>query len=310
MAERTVEVIRVEPKGRQKERKEKIRAAAYCRVSTLMEEQELSFESQCEYYKELIEGTPDMVLAGIYGDQGCSGLHAESRPELQRLLQDCREGKIDLILVKSISRFARNVIECIAMVEELKSLGTVVEFGREGIRSDDANFELMLKLLASAAQEESNSLSQSVSWAYDKNAELGQPTRACCYGYRKAPRKKGGPHIWEIYEPEAERVRKVFYMASKGIRYAEIARRMNEWEKENGEITIWKVGRIQRMLANEAYKGDILTNKNYTPDYLSGKIKRNKGEHQQFYIEGHHEPIIPPEQFDEIRQMIRARRPA
>lgn len=308
MARRKVKVIRVEPKLKRQEPKGQLRVAAYCRVSTLMEEQELSFESQCQYYEKLICENSGMVLAGIYGDQGCSGLHAESRPELQRLLQDCRAGKIDLILVKSISRFARNVMECMEMVEELKSLGVVVDFGREGIRSDDVNFELVLKLLASAAQEESNSLSQAIRWSYDRNAELGQPTRVCCYGYRKAPREKGDPHVWEIYEPEAERVREMFRLAAEGYRCSQIADYLNEMERERGQTTVWRQGRIRRMLLNEAYRGDILTNKNYTPDYLSGKIRKNKGQHTQFYIEGHHEPIIPPAEFDAVRQRVKAGR--
>lgn len=308
MARRKIKVIRVEPKLKREKPREQIRVAAYCRVSTLMEEQELSFESQCEYYEKLICEEPGMILAGIYGDQGCSGLHAESRPELQRLLRDCRAGNIDLILVKSISRFARNAVECMEMVEELKMLGIAVDFEREGIRSDDVNFELVLKLLASAAQEESNSLSQAIRWSYDRNAELGQPTRICCYGYRKAPREKGAPHVWEIYEPEAKMVREMFRLAGEGYHYRQIADYMNEMERESGQTTVWRPGRIRRMLLNEAYKGDILTNKNYTPDYLSGKVRKNKGQHTQFYIEGHHEPIIPPAEFDAVRQKIEAGR--
>ena len=155
------------------------RVAAYCRVSTLLEEQELSYESQCAYYESLIGNTPNMELVGVYGDHGFSGLHAKNRPEFQRMVKDCLDGKIDLVMVKSISRFSRNTLECQHYVNLLKEHGVAIHFEREGINSVDPQCELILKLLSAAAQEESNSLSQAIQWAHLKNNECGNPTRVC-----------------------------------------------------------------------------------------------------------------------------------
>lgn len=173
----THEAIRVQAFGREENAPRRV--AAYCRVSTLLEEQELSYESQCAYYESLIENSPDMELVGVYGDQGFSGLHAKNRPEFMRMIRDCLDGRIDLIMVKSISRFSRNTLECQYYVNLLKEHGVTVQFEREGINSGDPQCEFILKLLSAAAQEESNSISQTIQWAQLKNNESGYPTRIC-----------------------------------------------------------------------------------------------------------------------------------
>jgi DNA invertase Pin-like site-specific DNA recombinase len=279
-----------------------LKVAAYCRVSTLLEEQELSYESQRDYFKQLIESKPNMELVGIYGDQGLSGLRAAKRPELQRMLKDVRDGKIDLILVKSISRLCRNAIEMQEIVEELNELGVVIDFEKEGIRSNDKQFELVLKFLAAIAQEESNSLSLAVTWAYRNNCKRGQPTRSCAYGYRKKPRKQGEPHVWEINEAEAEIVKMGFDLALEGLSLSEIGRRLKSEQKKLPELTDkkWHSGTVLRMLKNEAYIGDLLTNKVYTPDYLTGRTVKNNGEREQFYLENHHPAIISREVFERV----------
>ena len=205
------------------------RVAAYCRVSTLMEEQELSYESQCAYYENLIESRENMELVGIYGDQGFSGLHAEKRPEFQRLIADCTDGKVDLVMVKSISRFSRNTIDCQSYLKLLKEHGVTVYFEKEGLYSNDPQCELILKLLAAAAQEESNSISQTIKWANEKNCESGYPTRTCCYGYVKAKRHTGEKHIWVIDEEKAKRIRLMFELADKGQNAREIAKSLREY---------------------------------------------------------------------------------
>ena len=281
------------------------RVADYCRVSTLMEEQELSYESQCAYYENLIESRENMELVGIYGDQGFSGLHAEKRPEFQRLIADCTDGKVDLVMVKSISRFSRNTIDCQKYLKLLKEHGVTVYFEKEGLYSNDPQCELILKLLAAAAQEDSNSISQTIKWANEKNCESGYPTRTCCYGYVKAKRHTGEKHIWVIDEEKAKRIRLMFELADKGQNAREIAKSLREYEEEHGVTARWTASNVRSRLQNEAYKGDLLTGKTYSPDILSGKRMKNNGQSPQYYIEEHHEPIVSPALFDRVQRNIK-----
>lgn len=287
---------------------ETIRVAAYCRVSTLADEQELSYDSQCAYYKQLIESEGNMELVGIYGDQGFSGLHAEKRPEFQRLIQDCTEGKIDLIMVKSISRFSRNTIDCRKYLNLLKKHDVSVFFEREGLNSDDPQCELILTFLAAAAQEESNSISQTIQWSNEKNSESGYPTRVCSYGYVKADRAPNDKHIWLVNEEEAKRIRLMFELADRGESVKDIAKALCEYEKEHGVTTRWTAENVRRRLQNEIYKGDILTAKTVTPDLLSKKRVKNTGQTPQFYIQDHHEPIVSREIFDRVQMNFEKRR--
>lgn len=270
-----------------------------------MEEQELSYESQCAYYENLIENRENMELVGIYGDQGFSGLHAEKRPEFQRLIAACTDGKVDLVMVKSISRFSRNTIDCQSYLKLLKEHGVTVYFEKEGLYSNDPQCELILKLLAAAAQEESNSISQTIKWANEKNCESGYPTRTCCYGYVKAKRHTGEKHIWVIDEEKAKRIRLMFELADKGQNAREIAKSLREYEEEHGVTARWTASNVRSRLQNEAYKGDLLTGKTYSPDILSGKRMKNNGHSPQYYIEEHHEPIVSPALFDRVQRNIK-----
>lgn len=294
----------IQMENSERENNEIKRVAAYCRVSTLLEEQELSYESQCAYYESLIGNTPDMELVGVYGDQGFSGLHAKNRPEFQRMIEDCLDGKIDLVMVKSISRFSRNTLECQYYVDLLKEHGVAIYFEREGINSIDPQCELVLKLLSAAAQEESNSISQTIQWAHIKNNESGNPTRICPYGYRKAPRKAGEKHVWLIDEEKAKRIRLIFELADQGMEADKIAKAIREYEKEHGHTMQWNGAAVKRKLKNEAYKGDLLTSKTVTPDVLSKKQIKNTGQIPQYYIENHHEPIVSPELFDRVQKNL------
>ena len=280
---------------------QKIRVAAYCRVSTLADEQELSYESQCAYYEQLIGSDGNMELAGIYGDQGFSGLHAKNRPEFQRLIKDCTEGKIDLVMVKSISRFSRNTIDCQKYLNLLKEHDVRVFFEREGLNSDDPQCELILKLLSAVAQEESNSISQTIKWSNEKNSESGYPTRICSYGYVKADRTPKGKHIWIVDEEKAKRIRMMFELADQGESVKSIAKALRDYEKVHGQTARWTADNVRRRLQNETYKGDILTAKTVIPDLLSGKRVKNIGQAAQFYIQNHHEPIVSREVFDRIQ---------
>lgn len=305
MKEKEYKTIHHEPMQFAKSDDGKLRVAAYCRVSTLSEEQELSFETQCSYYRSMLENSTDKTLVGIYADQGFSGLMMENRSNLQRMLADCRNGLIDMVITKSVSRFSRNMSECQRTVEELRKLGIRIVFEKENIDTSDPASIFFLNILASLAQEESNSLSQNLRWSNYYNSEKGTPTRMACYGYRRIIRNGVMTKDWEVVPEEAEMIRKVFSFALKGYCYKNLAKKMNELEAERGGTGKWTYYRLYSTLSNEAYKGDILTNKTVKPDYISKKTFRNRGEFTQFYIEGHHEPIVEPEVFDKVGEMIR-----
>ena len=281
------------------------RTAAYCRVSTLQEEQELSFETQRDYYLNKIEKAPDMILAGIYADQGFSGLQSKDRREFQRMMRDCEAGKIDLILVKSLSRFSRNAAECIGYLQRLKELGIAVAFEKEGLNSFDREAELLLLIYASIAQNESCVLSQSVCWAKRHSAELGRPAQKTCYGYR-IDKSNGGDKTWRICEPEAQRIRFMFDLASKACTFSEIIRALNDYEVSCGGEPDWTYGRVSAALRREAYRGDLLTNKTVVLDYASKRPVKNTGIIDQFYIEGHHEPIVDAEVYEKVQTYLKA----
>ena len=306
--ERSVETFYYEPQIKKKPRTDKRKhIAAYCRVSTLDEEQEISFNTQCRYYKRLIDADKTKVLVGIYGDQGISGLGTSKRKEFLRMMDDCRNGKIDVIITKSISRFSRNMSECVRTINELKGLGIYIVFEKEGIDTSNPNSELFLNILASLAQEESNNQSRNIRWAMNNRNANGHPVRRTCYGYRTVYEGKGKPRKWVVFGPEAKIVRKGFEMALQGRIYPEIRAAMNAMERARGSDKIWGQMRLHDMFFNEAYKGDILTNKGYVSDYIEKKMKRNRGERDQFYIENHHTPIIMPCDYDRVHEIIKSK---
>lgn len=280
------------------------RVAAYCRVSTLAEEQDLSYETQCAYYKRLIEADPTMTLVEVYGDQGGSGLSLKRRPEFQRMMSDCLEGKIDLVLTKSVSRFARNLGDCVNCVRLLREKGIPVMFEKEGITSTDPSCEMLLSVLASMAQQEVHSLSENIRWSLEHRNASGTPSRVARYGYRKVE-DETGKKVWCVYEPEAERVRLAFRMAAQGTHYPDIRIALNNMEIRDGTGQTWSQPRVYELLKSEVYIGDILTNKTFTADYLTKKVSRNKGQKPQYYLEGHHEPIIDKATFEQVGELIR-----
>ena len=280
------------------------RAAAYCRVSTLAEEQELSFDTQKEYYKQMIDNDSNMVLVGIYGDQGFSGLHAENRKEFQRLVADCEAGKVDVVLVKSISRFSRNTVECKEYLQILKAHGVAVLFEKEGLNSLDPQMEMILSIYCSMAQSESCSHSENIRWARKRRAELGDPVRGACFGYRIHKNICAPGNTWVIQEEEAETIRYLFSLAYQGYSTKEIREMVNERELNAGR-TAWSPERVRFALVNEAYRGDILTSKTIVLDYLTKKTVKNNGQMEQYYLEEHHEPIVQPDVFDTIQDYIK-----
>ena len=273
------------------------RVAAYCRVSTGMEAQEGSYETQVSYYKTLIASDPNCLLVEVYGDRGASGRTVKRRPEFKRMLRDCEAGKIDLILSKSISRFARNLPDCIRTIRRLCALGVGVYFEREGLDTLAPNMELLLNCLAAIAEEESTSIGQNLRWAQERQNAAGKPCRMAAYGYRKDEKK-----AWIVCPDEARRVALAFGMANRGESYAAIRAALNALEAEEATGRAWDQTTLGSLLRNEAYCGDILTNKHYS--VAERGMRKNRGERQQFYIEGHHAALVPRAVFERVNDLM------
>lgn len=276
------------------------RTAVYCRVSTDMEMQEGSFALQQAYYRDYISARPDLILTEIYGDRGCTG-RSINRPAFRRMLADCEQGQIDLILTKSISRFARNVGDCVAVVRRLRAMGVPVVFEKEGINTMEGQGELLLTILAALAQEESNSLSQNILWANEQHNASGRPHFKPSYGYRKERRD----WIWQIDEAAARRVCCAFARAAEGVCYREIRRELNAMEAAEHTGLEWTLRRLKYTLTNISYTGDCLTNKNVARGWSRGS-RPNLGEKPQYLIEDHHAPLVSRATFDQVQRNMAA----
>ncbi len=270
-----------------------LRVAAYCRVSTLLEQQESSFEAQKSYYTEMISANPNWKMAGIYADDGISGTDMRKRDEFNRLLQDCENGKIDLVLTKSISRFARNTADLLNAVRLLRTKKIAVYFEKEHINTLDDTGEMLVTILASQAQEESRNLSENTRWGIARRFENGTPmvNHNRFMGYTK---NEDGELV--IVPEEAEVVRLIFRLHLEGMSISGICRHL----ENEGILTVtgrkkWNEGTVNKMLSNEKYMGDALLQKTYTADFLTKKRLKNNGEVRQYYIKNDHDAIIPQE---------------
>lgn len=279
----------------------KLRVAAYCRVSTLNDMQDGSFETQMEYYRNKITSDPDMILVDVYGDHGKSGRQMKKRPELMRLFKDCKEGKVDLILTKSVSRFARNMKECVESIRMLREQGVIVRFEKEGFETSNLQCELILSIMATIAEQESVSLSQNVKWSREHRNLQGKPIEHQSYGYDKLM----PDHTWVINERESYRVRLAFWMACNGYKYKDIMIELNKIEEEEGTGKVWYNTPVCYMLTNYNYTGDLFTNKGCTIMTPEGrKTVKNKGIVDQFFIEEHHEPLVSHAVFDIVQELV------
>jgi len=300
-------VVKINPVRQQvvRQLQPKKRVCAYCRVSTDSREQQNSFTAQLEYYTALIENQENWQFAGIYADEARSGTKLQKRDDFLRMMKDCEDGKIDMIITKSLTRFARNTVDSIQAIRRLKEFGVAVYFEKEHIDSLSEKSELMLTILSSLAQGESESISTNSKWAVIKRFQdgtfiLGTPA----YGYTK---DEDGELI--IQEEEAAVVRRIFreYLNGKGT-YA-IAKDLSE----EGIATIrsaekWHDGVIKEMLLNPIYTGNLLHQKTMTTEVLPFKRKRNKGQLPQYLVEDNHEPIISHEQAEAVREIFEYRR--
>lgn len=282
------------------------RVAAYARVSTDNEEQLTSYEAQMDYYNKYIRERVDWSFAGMYSDEGISGTSTKNRHGFNRMITDAMAGKIDLIVTKSISRFARNTVDTLTTVRKLKEKGIEVFFEKENIYTLDSKGELLITIMSSIAQEESRSLSENVTWGQRKRMSDGKVSLP----YKKFLGYERGPDgLPKVVESEAKVVRRIYRLLLEGKTPHGIATQLTEEGIPTpGGKTRWQSTSVESILTNEKYKGDALLQKKYTVDFLTKKQKKNQGEVPQYYVSGSHEAIVSPEVFDLVQQEMDRRK--
>ena len=284
------------------EEKPKLRVAAYCRVSTDSDEQSTSYEAQIEHYTAYINGNPDWELAGIYADDGISGTNTKKREEFNHMIDECMADHIDMVITKSISRFARNTLDCLKYIRQLKDKNIQVYFEKENINTMDSKGEVMLTIMASLAQQESQSLSQNVKMGLQYRYQQGEVQVNCKWflGYAKDENK----HLMVDLE-EAEIVKRIYREYLEGASMLKIARGLEANGILNGaKNERWHTSGISTILRNEKYIGDALLQKTYTVDFLTKKRVKNNGLVPQYYVENSHEAIIPREIFMQVQEEL------
>ena len=280
----------------------KIRVAAYCRVSSSSDDQLNSYAAQVTYYSQKFENSDTEVLTDLYADEGITGTCDTKRLEFQRMIADCRRGKIDRIYTKSISRFARNTRDCLKYVRELKELGITIFFEKENIDTAKVTDKMMIAIMGGLAQEESVSISQNMSWSIQKRMQNGTYFSRCPYGYDSLDGKL------IINEEKAAIVRRIFAEFLQGHGTRAIAKHLNDEAiptDQAGEK--WHKNVIRYILSNERYIGDSKWGKSYTVDAITHKKKINYGEREQYYAENTHEPIISRETFAIAQKLLAER---
>lgn len=291
----TVIIIPPKPEAAQASKRQ-LRVAAYCRVSTDDEEQLTSYEAQKNYYTDKIMTNKEWTMAGIFADEGITGTSARKRPEFLRMIRQCKQGKIDIILTKSISRFARNTVDCLNYIRALKELGIAVIFEKENINTLEADSEILITMLGAFAQSESESISSNVRWGKRQAMKEGKATiqYRYLYGYRKGA--DGKP---EIIPEQAEVVRKIYgqLLSGTSIRGIKEYLEQNNIRNIDGEVK-WARNAINSILTNEKYCGDVLLQKTYIDDCINKKVKKNTGQLPMYLVQNHHEGIISREVFD------------
>ena len=276
--------------------KRQLRVAAYCRVSTDDEEQLTSYEAQKNYYTDKIMTNKEWTMAGIFADEGITGTSARKRPEFLRMIRQCKQGKIDIVLTKSISRFARNTVDCLNYVRALKELGIAVIFEKENMNTLEIDSEILITMLGAFAQSESESISANVRWGKRQAMKEGKAiiNYKHLYGYRKGA--DGRP---EIIPEQADVVRKIYDLFLSGTPIRGILEHLNANNIPNvsGESQ-WAKNAVNSILTNEKYCGDVLLQKTYIDDCINKKVKKNTGQLPMYLVQNHHEGIISRETFD------------
>lgn len=288
-----------------KEKVKKLRVAAYCRVSTETEEQNSSYEVQIAHYTDFIKKNAEWEFAGIFADDGISGTNTKKREEFNRMIDECMEGNIDLVITKSISRFARNTLDCLKYIRQLKDKNISVFFEKENINTMDTKGEVLLTIMASLAQQESQSLSQNVKLGLQYRYQQGkvQVNHNRFMGYTK---DEEGNLI--IVPEEAGIIKRIYREYLEGKSLAGIGRGL----EKDGILTAagkprWRPETIKKILLNEKYIGDALLQKTFTVDFLTKKRVKNEGHVPQYYVENSHEAIIPKELFLQAQEELHRR---
>ena len=280
----------------------RLRVAAYARVSSDSADQLNSLSVQVDYYTHLIQENPQWEFAGIYTDEGITGTSIKHREQFNRLMDDCRAGLIDRVLVKSASRFARNTADALTAVRELKSLGVTVAFEKEGFDTETANGEMLLSMICAVAQEESQSISKNLKWGIHKRMMAGTYTNSAVpFGYRIEE------HQLVIDHEQAGIIVDIFKRYLNGESIAKIAQYLNGvYPKKEGA---WQYSAVQIILQNETYKGDTRYQKHYTTTTFPPKVVHNHGQASQYYIEKSHAAIISDEDFDKVQLLLKMKAP-
>ena len=286
--------------------KAKRKVAGYARVSTDSDEQFTSYEAQVDYYTNYIKNRPEWEFVEVYTDEGISALNTKKRDGFNRMIADALDGKIDLIVTKSVSRFARNTVDSLTTVRKLKDKGVEVYFEKENIWTMDSKGELLITIMSSLAQEESRSISENVTWGQRKrfaDGKVSMPYKQFL-GYRK-----GADGLPEIVPEEEEIVRTIYRMFIEGTSTGAIAKHLtdNNVPTPAGK-TMWQRHTIESILQNEKYKGSALLQKKYTVDFLQKKMKVNEGEVPQYYVEHSHPAIIAPEEWERVQLELKRRK--
>lgn len=294
-------VTRIDPTTRSEIEKKKV--CAYCRVSRSTADQLNSYARQIRVYTDLIRRNPGWQLVEIFADEGITGTSAAKRPEFQRMLKMCEQKQIDLIITKSISRFARNTMEALEIVRRLKILGIAVQFEKEGIYTLSLGDEMLLNTFTAIAQEESIAISERIRYSNTKRMESGEFVDGNApFGYRMVDR------VLIPEESESQIVRDIFDQYLHGASTHEIARNLNEAGILGKFGNSWKATTIRYILRNEKYIGDMLCQKTYHTNTLPFMQKRNRGEADQYYVEGSHAGIVDKEVFDKVQEIINGRK--
>ena len=282
----------------------KLRVAAYCRVSTDTDEQATSYDAQIEHYTDYIGKHPGWELAGIYADDGISGTNTKKREEFNRLIDDCMAGRVDMVVTKSISRFARNTLDCLKYIRQLKDKNIAVFFEKEAINTLDAKGEVLLTIMASLAQQESQSLSQNVRLGLQYRYQQGK-VQVCANRFLGYDKDEEGNLV--INPAEAEVVKRIFRENLSGKSYYQIGKELtDDGIRTAAGSDYWLASTLKKILTNEKYIGDALLQKTVTTDFLNKKRVINKGIVPQYYVEGSHEAIIPRELFMQVQEeMVR-----
>lgn len=308
-----------------------IRVAAYIRVSTDMSDQENSYETQEKYFNQLIQGNPEWNAVGVYSDYGISGTSKEKRTGFRRLMRHCKDGKIDRIVCKSISRFARNTADFMTALDTLHDCGVTILFEKENLDTADPTSDFILTTLAAIAQEESRSISGNIRQGNKMRFPKGEVPNKIMYGYRyngKMVTSESGYEYKdiEVVEEEAKVVRRIFNEVVEGKAYTEIARGLNldkipapesdmararKRNSKKGQLNSdlqdgWTGGNITRIVRAERYMGAVLIQKVFTPDYLTHTVQKNNGEVPQYFVRNHHPAIIDEDLFQKAQEVVKA----